>query len=326
MRQAGLAWGLTAALAYATMNVCLRAAAVQVDPLAGALVRSVPVSLLGWLLVGIERRRGGARWPGWRALLPLVLTGLMFNVSGNGSFQLALALGGLALTVPVSQSAVLWGGALGGRWLMGEMLTRRGAAGLLLLVVALPLLSLGVQGGAPGPIWLAALAAALAGLSYGAGNAILRHTVLRHRLGQGLALATVASSGLVSLLALVLAGPGPAALTGLETGALGWLVVAGLFNAIALGSLARALSLLPVARVNALSTLQTALSAAGGVAVFAEPLTGALLLGLALSLTGVLLAQHGRGKEPRRPWAAARICRRWRCAGSTGDRSQRMRR
>jgi drug/metabolite transporter (DMT)-like permease len=296
MRRAGLWWGLLAALAYATMNICLRAAAVQVDPLVGALIRSIPVALLGWSLIAVESRRGRSRWPGWAALLPLVLTGLMFNVSGNGSFQLALALGGLALTIPVSQSAVLWGGALGGRWLMGEGLSGRAAVGLLLLVVALPLLGLGVQGGAPGPVWLAALAAAVAGLSYGVGNAILRRGVVRHGIGQGLTLATVATTGFVSLLAMDLARLGPALFTSLDAASLGWLLVAGLFNAVALASLSRALALLPVSRVNALSTLQTALSAAGGVLIFAEPLTGALLLGLALSLSGALLAQHGKAR------------------------------
>ncbi len=71
-----------------------------------------------------------------------------------------------------------------------------------------------------------------------------------------------------------------------------WLAVAGVFNALALGSLSRALSLLPVTRVNALSTLQVALSAAGGVLLFAEPFTGLLALGLLLSITGTVMAQQ----------------------------------
>ncbi len=92
---------------------------------------------------------------------------------------------------------------------------------------------------------------------------------------------------------------GPAALVGWHGPTLAWLLVAGVFNALALGSLSRALSLLPVTRVNALSTLQVALSAAGGVLLFAEPFTGLLALGLLLSITGTVMAQQRQGPGAR---------------------------
>jgi drug/metabolite transporter (DMT)-like permease len=294
MRQAGLAWGLLAALAYAVMNLCLRAAAVHVDPFVGSLVRMVPVWLAGCALLAWEGRHGaGWRWPGWRAVTPLLLVGVLFNVVGNSAYLVALALGGLALGVAVSQSAVIWGGVAAGRGLMGERVTGRMVVGLLALVAALPLLSLGAEGGGPGPVWLAVATAALAGACWGGGNAVMRQTVLVHRLTSGQALVPVATAGLVGLLAVVLARPGLAAQTALDGPTTGWLLLAGLANAVALTAVARALQLLPVARVNALTTLQTALAAAGGVLIFAEPPTGALLLGLLLSLLGTVLVQRG---------------------------------
>lgn len=277
------------------MNLCLRAASVDADPFVGALVRSIPIGLLGWSMVVWGRLRGGSSWPGARVVLPLALVGLLFNVSGNASFQLALAWGGLSVTVPVSQGAVLWGGALTGWWLMRESLTRWSALGLLALVAALPLLTLGAARPAGDAlVWVAALAAMVAGFSYGGGNALLRRTVVTTGLSQGVALASVATVGLVSLLTILLARVVMESVPLPDGRTLGWLLVGGVFNAIALGSLSRALSLLAVARVNALSALQTAISAAGGALIFAEPITGALLVGLGLSLAGTLLAQHRR--------------------------------
>lgn len=293
--RAGIVWGLVAGLGYASMNLCLRATAVQVDPVLGALVRSVPVSLLGLTMLAWQWRSGPRRRPSARALGLLALVGLLFNVSGNGSFQLALALTGLTVTVPVSSGAVLWGGTLVGWRLMGEVITRRAALGLGLLVVALPLLISGSGGLVDGRlVWLGGLAAAVAGLSYGGGNALMRRTVVSHGLSQGETLAVVPTVGLLALLVIAIVQPGLPALMSLAPSTIGWLLVAGGFNAIALGSLSRALTSLSVARANALSTLQTAISAAGGVLIFAEPLTGRLLLGLGLTIVGVVLAQAGR--------------------------------
>jgi drug/metabolite transporter (DMT)-like permease len=84
-----------------------------------------------------------------------------------------------------------------------------------------------------------------------------------------------------------------------------WLLVAGLFNAIAFVSLSRALALLPVSQVGALSALQTALSALRGVALFAEPLTLSFTAGLGLSVLGVVLSQQGAARRPTMATAEA---------------------
>lgn len=299
MRQAGLIWGLTAGLAYASMNLCLRATAVQTEPFVGALIRAGPVVLLGWTMLAWQCRTHRPARPSARATAALVAVGLLFNVTGNGSFQFALAQAGLTVTVPVSSGAVLWGGAAVGWWLLRERLTLLASLGLLFLVAAMPLLTVGASGGG-GLIWLGALAACLAGLSYGGGNALLRQTVVTNQLSQGLALAIVPCAGLVGLAGIVIVQHGPAALI-VDRSTLVWLLVAGCFNAVALGSLSRALTTLPTTRVNALSTLQTAISALGGIVIFGEPLTLTLLAGLALSLVGVILSQRRSPSATTRP-------------------------
>src|SRR5581483_8471606 len=119
----GLFWGVLSPLGYTATYLCLRAAAVQVDPLVAAFFRAIPLVLAAWTILLRERRVGSAgrtTWPGWGPIWPLVVVGLIFNVTGNGSFQAALVLAGLAVSAPVSGGATLWGSALGGWWLLRE--------------------------------------------------------------------------------------------------------------------------------------------------------------------------------------------------------------
>jgi drug/metabolite transporter (DMT)-like permease len=299
----GLFWGILSPLGYTATYLCLRAAAVQVDPLVAAFFRSVPLAVAAWTILLRQRQVGSAgvtAWPGWRAIWPLVAVGLIFNVSGNTTFQAALALAGLTISAPVSGGAVLWGSALGGWWLLRERITLVPALGLLLLMAALPLLTTG-GGGGTGPVWLGMVAAAVAGLSFGGGNVIMRHTVVRRGFSQGLMLVPITTTGLLSLLTLILARHGLTAFDNLDTTTLGWLLLAGCFHVVGLVSVSRALELLPAARVGALGVLQTGLSSIGGIILFAEGFNAAVGLGLLLSLVGATLSQRRRRVRPTMP-------------------------
>jgi DME family drug/metabolite transporter len=292
----GMLWGVVVAFAYAAMSLCLRAAAVQVDPLVAALVRGVPMLLLAWGMIVVQRQAGQITRLGWRVVLPLMCVAVLLSVMGNGGFQAGLTYAGLTITVPVTNGALLWGSAIVGWWLMRERVAPRSIVGLLLLVVALPLLISG-GGGGVGPVWVGTLAATIAGLSYGWGNALLRRTVVINQLAQPPTLAVVSTTGMVAILAVVLVRQGPGAIAALDHSDLVWLLVAGVFNAVAFVALARALALLPAARVGALGTLQTAVSALGGVLMFSEPLTGSIALGLTLSVIGAILSQRATSER-----------------------------
>ena len=296
--RAGLFWGLAASLAYAATNLLLRAVALDAEALVGALLRAIPMCLLSWAALAARGEAGAMARLSGRALLALGTIGLVLHVVGNGSFQAALAMVGVSVTVPAAMSALLWGGAGAGWLLLRERVSARAAAGLFLLMLALPLLTSG-GGGGVGPAWLGALAAVVAGLSYGSGNALMRHTIVGHGLSQWTALAPMTMVAVVGLAALALLVHGPGVVVGLAAGTAAWLLLAGCANAAAYMSLSRSLTLLPVARANALSTLQSALSALGGVLIFAEPLTGLVASGLALSLVGAILSQQGRPSPKR---------------------------
>lgn len=295
----GMLWAALAALSYATMNVLLRSAATA-DPFFSAWVRTVPVAAFAWGLIALRATAKGS----WRGQIParslwpyLIVVGLILNVTGNGSFQVALAIGGLALTIPVSQGAVLWGGAIASRIILSETVQRSSLLGIGLLVVALFVLTGQAGAMAPdlGSSALATIAACAAGCSYGTGNTMLRRVVSRGLKPEG-ALAVTGLTGLVALGIIAALKFGPEGMAAIEPPTLGVLLLAGAFNFVAFFSLTTALGHITVVRVNALSAAQTAISTVAGVALFAEPLTAALIAGLALTIGGIALINR-----PRRP-------------------------
>lgn len=234
-------------------------------------------------------------WPRlWRRqpaiFRPLAIVAILYGLTGNASFQVALAAAGLAISAPVTAGGNLWGGAIAAWLLMGERITVRSGAGLCLLLAAIPLLTSGGAGGR-GPIWLGVLMAFISGASFGSGNAVLRRAIVQHGLTQSEALATLSGISITILLSMALVSGGTGSFETLRLETVAWLLIAGVLGAGAIASLSKALSTMPVSRVTSISTLQTAIAACLGVVVFEEPLTFWLLVGVALSVAGSLLAQ-----------------------------------
>jgi drug/metabolite transporter (DMT)-like permease len=70
------------------------------------------------------------------------------------------------------------------------------------------------------------------------------------------------------------------------------LLVAGVVNAGALLSLSRALTLTTSGRVNTINTLSIALSAIFAATIFKEPITPAIVMGIALIIAGIVRLQR----------------------------------
>jgi drug/metabolite transporter (DMT)-like permease len=138
---------------------------------------------------------------------------------------------------------------------------------------------------------LAAGAACFSGLCYAACNVVIRHMSARS-LSLSTTLMVMSTTGVVSLGLLSLWQIGPSGMW--QTALWEWrsMILAGIFNAGAFFALGKALQLIPVTRSNLIATSQVAMSSLAGVALFAEPLTVALIVGLALTLLGLLTIQH----------------------------------
>jgi drug/metabolite transporter (DMT)-like permease len=229
-------------------------------------------------------------------MAPFIWAGVLSTV-GLFLYYFAIQLGGVILTVPLVETWVIWGTLTA--WLMlGEELR-----GFLLIgwgVIALGLASLifGQLRGHPltsGWYWALPLAA-LAALTYGVSGVLWRDGQLRgahHSTAILLQFVSSVAVGLVGLLALghprdLIELPPQSLLNFLEGG-----LCSGV---IAIYCIFTALRLLPVARVNAFSSLTPLTATLFAHFFLHENLNLAMLAGVVLICAGVALTQIIRGR------------------------------
>jgi len=293
----------------------------DVDPLWVSCWKAAPLILLTapWLM--IRAGRGQSIGVPRSELGFLVAVSLFSQVAGNGAFQWALGLIGIALTVPITLGTMIVGGALLGRFMLGEAITTRTAISTGILIVAIGVLYAGagearqtlaetpaaaatekvaetIAANAADKFWkqVAGVACAcLAGLAYASLSVAVRRS-LQAGAPLPMVLMIVGVMGVVVLGAWSLLSQGAAALleTTLRDAAV--MFAAGVLNALSFLTLSKALRLTTVAHVNAVNASQAAMAAAAGIVLFHEPLTAALAAGVGLTIAGLLIFRPERPK------------------------------
>ena len=303
----GICFGLLSALGYTGTNIALRkvARAGELDwALWVACIKAAPAAIGAWAAIAIQSWRGVRVLPPARLLWPLILAGLVMQFGGNGLFQFALSLGGLALSVPLTFAALIWSGAIVGRSVLGEPITSRSTIAIAVLMVSIIFLSLGAEDAArtladrPTRLQIlgAVLAAVIAGLSYGTNGVVIRRCVTTD-VSMPALLMVLSTTGVIGLGAVSLASMGPAALT--DVSGEDWVVMwaAGTMNAVAFFFVTAALQRVPVTRVNLLNSAQIAMCALGGVVFFQERLTVWVITGILLTIAGIWIMERPQRGE-----------------------------
>jgi len=307
----GTLFNVVSALGYTAANICLRDAARTCDPVWVSCVKAAPTALLAWLLIGRRAAVGLPALPSLRLLPALVGTALLMQLGGNISFQWALPILGLTLTVPLVFGTLILGGALAGRVYLGEPIGTRTALAMIVLMAAIGVLSWGADGSrqaadgqaatllseGPEPLlhpdadahpWIitaAVIVTCFSGFCYAACNVLIRRLA-----GTVLPLSAtlmVMSMGLITLCRI--GWTGVTATTAHEWTAM---LLAGAFNALAFFSLGSALERTPLTRTNLINASQVALSAGAGIILFGEQPTTAIVLGIVLTVLGLTLLRR----------------------------------
>lgn len=292
----GVVFGIVSALAYTATNIFLKEVD-EFDPFFVSCLKNVPVVVLCaiWLWQG----RPGGKPLSTRMLLVLVATAVVVQIVGNAGYQWALLRVGLAITVPLSFSTIIAGGAILSRLFLGEPITPRLALAMAVIVAAVATLSLGAEEAKTDPGVAAAGASAALGVVVACASGLaysLSGIVIRAGANQQASLpATIgiySLTGVPLLGALALWNSGWPTLAATPAWDLMVMLLAGACNALAFFALGKSLTYLPVAVVNTLNASQAALSAVAGVMLFAEPLTLGLMVGCGLTILGLLLASR----------------------------------
>jgi drug/metabolite transporter (DMT)-like permease len=220
-----------------------------------------------------------------------------------------LGIVGISLAVPILLGSIIVGGAALSRVFLGEVITRHSAGAVLVLLVAIALLGLAAHQSQPvsgntssadtpvpsGP-WLMVVGscgAVVAGTAFGTLGVIIRYGVRGHS-PMSTATVTVGVVGVVGLGTVSWLRLGWDELLATSHEDLGVMLAAGVCNATAFICLTKALQLLSVVHVNAISASQSAMAAVAGVLIFSEPLRATMVMGVLLTVAGLSLMQSGQ--------------------------------
>jgi drug/metabolite transporter (DMT)-like permease len=302
---AGTALGLVSAVTYTLSNMAFRQVAARHDlgwALWATAMKAVPVTLIVWAIIGWRAAQGLPALPPRRFVLPLLATGIIMQFLGNVLFQLSLSLGGLALTVALTFSTLIISGAVLGRMILGEGITPRTLAAMLLLVLAVCVLSAGADDASQavsrnrsvGTVALAVLTGCGSGLGFGLSGVVIRR-VLNERASLSATMVLLCTTGVVlpGLLGAWLLGP--RAIVAIDAASQAMMLAGGVANAVAFFAVTAALRRMAVARVNLVNASQVAMASWAGVAFFREPPTLWLGLGAALTMAGLVVLGLNEG-------------------------------
>jgi drug/metabolite transporter (DMT)-like permease len=145
-------------------------------------------------------------------------------------------------------------------------------------------------------VTLAISIACVAGVIYALLSITIRHCVTGGtRLGAVVLIIT--GSGVVTLGPISLCRLGTARLLGTPPEHFFWMLAAGVCNLVAFFALVRGLQLTSVVRVTMLNASQVALSALAGIVLFREAASPWLVVGIAMTIVGILLVGRPAAEE-----------------------------
>ncbi len=308
----GLLLGMTAAVGYSLANLALRRLSLTEDirndawDLWVTSLKSLVTGLIAWTIVFGRSLRGVSAFPSVRLLVPLIGSGLLMQFGGNLCFQSALRLLGLGLTVPVVFACIIIVGAVCGRILLNDRVTRDTALSMLVMTIAILLLSAGTKDSRPQPHVLAEpgtllagfFLAVISGCSYGLLGVIIRRFVRQAVPAESL-LIVYSTMGVVLLGGIAVPLAGWSSVLQATQDAWPALLAASTANAAAFFAMTYALRFIDVNQLNIINASQNAMCALGAVLIFQEHLTPMAQTGIVLTVIGLLLPGHHRPDQSR---------------------------
>ncbi|HNP14938.1 MAG: DMT family transporter [Cryobacterium sp.] len=295
----GAMLALLAAASYATVNALLRSVAADVDPFAGSLIRQLPLLVIASVALLILRPPAlrprsaefiGAKWVG-----VLMVAGVVSFLVGNVLLFSGLDWVGLAVATAASQGGIVIGGTLISALVLREPPNRWQMAGVAIVAAGLTVVALpgfgSIQAGFVAVLGF--LFSFGAGVCYTISNAASRTVQRRPRMFIT-ALAMTNFGGVIALVITVAVRSGgrfDLVYSALTPSQILVLVLAGTVNAVALASITLAVRFTTVTAVSALSSMVIVFGIIIAWLVFHEEIAAAVIIGAAIIIAGVLVAQ-----------------------------------
>ncbi len=296
-------WALLSAIAYGADNVFASRGVTSdgqgLDPILGVIVKATPVMIFAIIMSMFIKNRDPdavSIFSNWRYLVYVFGHGVLTFVIGNTLLFNAFRTGGVLVTTPLLATNVLWS-ALIAALVFKELLNRRMLAGMLVSIAGVFLLRIGQVSNISLPEnWAIAVPLAIgAALSWALGGVLITYAT-RNRVDRFQALGVSIISGLL-ILNLYLLISGKLSLYATSSPILiGNVLIAGLFNTVALVSITSAMMFTSLASAGTLSSLQVMFAPLLAWIIFGEKLNLMYVLSIVLILGGVMLVQRAKVK------------------------------
>jgi drug/metabolite transporter (DMT)-like permease len=299
----GELWAIASALTYALGNVMTRVVSVGGDPIAGTIIRTLPVTLLSLVLMGVRRKEAVKLLPkmesflGWRALGLLFIYSLIVTPVSMLALYLAFRYGGVLVAVPVFAVNPLWGAMIAVPFL-GEAFNKRIAGGIVATMIGIALITYGQHVGDPvSSQWpLGVVFALLTALSWALG-ANFRRYLFKEGMDIFWVVGITTGTGIL-LLTSILTGQGNlGSLTEFTSIELGQLILAGTLSAIGNLTLSVAFLSITVASATTLKNIDVVIASIIAIIFLGEVLNVPVGLGVFLIIAGVIVVQMGKDRS-----------------------------
>ena len=329
----GTVYCVLSAVFYTLMGICQRELSTTADPVwVNCVQASVSTVVFGFYL-SFCSLRGRSAWPTWGVALGLMALGVITQLGGS-SYQWSLGVVGLAIGNPLQMGVMLAAAALLGWIVLGERVGWRAITAIALITASVLLLSVGAEeasqtisaakrtktdvasGGAVAdvpaadeapdkpdvPLLMVLLGvggACLSGVAFAILTVGMRKTATENTSPEAIVF-------FINLMGILFLGPWAAARLGLR-GMLATsprdlivMLAVGLCNLLAFLLIAKALQLTGVVRVNVINNaLTTVLTVLAGIVIFAEPAKRELIVGIVLTLAGIVLISTAEAEEAK---------------------------
>jgi drug/metabolite transporter, DME family len=293
---AGATCCLVSMLGYSAANACMRQLSGWGCDSAWAVCNKelfAVVAVGPWLAWQAWRRKTSL--PSGRAFAILIAAGLATELIGNMAVQWGYAVVGLAIIIPADTAFLLFATAVLGAVLLKERVSQRNLAAVGVLIAAVVLLGMSAGQSEPlsakPPLSAALIATALAAAAAAGIVFALMGIAVRHCAGSTSHVAIVVvitATGVSSLGPLSFYRGGVSLLMATPWQHFALMYLAGICNLLAFFALVRGLELTTVLHANTINAGQVAMAAVVGVILFGEPCNVWLVLGICLTIAGIL--------------------------------------
>jgi drug/metabolite transporter (DMT)-like permease len=246
----------------------------------------------------LSRYRGGLPvFPSKREIGILILVALAVQLIGNVGSLWAMGKVGLVIAIPTNSGSQLLTCALFGWLILGERVTFRSGIALGALMIALVLLGFGADA-ARGSLSPSNSAAAMVGLAVSVSLLVgvvyaAMSIAMRRAMNQSVEACAIlfffSGIGVTTMWPLSVYHEGLSGMISTPPDVFAWMLAASFFNLVGFLSFAKGLQLTTVVHANFLNASQVALLALAGMTFFQEPKNPWLILGVMVTLVGIML-------------------------------------